>query len=190
MMRLQTIQFIDRLRRSTEGLAAIEFALFAPVLGMLMLGGYDLSRFIAARTNVDKVGFSVADVTSQYEQLNSGTMAQIFAITGSSLPTYVSGTTGVTILTSVYLDSAGAARVKWQCYSSVGAKWKSAVGVEGGRASVDVKLLADTKDNVMASEVYFVFKPIFTRFFKRSVELYTTSIYRPRLGALTTKPCA
>ncbi|WP_020178722.1 TadE/TadG family type IV pilus assembly protein [Methylopila sp. M107] len=188
-MRRHLIPLIDRLRRSTDGLAAIEFALFAPVLGLLMLGGYDLSRFIIARANVDRVGFSVADVTSQYDQLSSDAMTQVFKITGSSLPNYVSGTNGVTILTSIYLDSAGSPRVKWQCYSSSGSTWKSAIGVEGGVAAINAKLLADTKDNVMTSEVYFVFKPIFTRFFKSDVPLYTTSIYRPRLGALTTKPC-
>lgn len=189
MPRPSLIPLLRRLRRSTEGLAAVEFAMFAPVLGLLLLGGYDLSRFIIARANVDKVGFSVADVTSQYEQLNPTTMEQIFKITGSSLQSYVSGTNGVTILTSIYLDSAGVPRVRWQCYSSA-ATWKSAIGAEGGVAAVNANLLADVNDNVMTSEVYFRFTPVFSRFFKDSVTLYTASIYRPRLGALTTKPCS
>ncbi len=183
-------RLIRRLSGSTDGLAAIEFAMFAPVLALLLLGGYDLSRFIIARANVDKVGFSVADVTSQYDQLNATALDQIFRITGSSLPTYVSGTNGVTILTSVYLDATGAPRVRWQCYSTAGATWKSVIGVEGGTASVNADLLADANDNVMTSEVYFNFAPIFSRFFKSNVMLYTASIYRPRLNSLTTKPCS
>ncbi len=190
MTRRLLIPLLRRLRRSTDGLAAVEFAMFAPVLGLLLLGGYDLSRFIIARANVDKVGFSVADVTAQYDQLSSTALDQIFRVTGASLQTYVSGTNGVTILTSVYLDSAGVPRVRWQCYSTAGATWKSAIGVEGGPAAISADLLADANDNVMTSEVFFRFTPIFSRFFKNNFMIYTSSIYRPRLGALTTKPCS
>ncbi|MFC3693511.1 TadE/TadG family type IV pilus assembly protein [Chenggangzhangella methanolivorans] len=179
---------LARFRRSETGLAALETALFAPVLGLLLLGGYDVARFVSIRSNVDKVGFSVADVTSQYRELTSAAMRQVFMVTGSSMPNYTSGTNGVTILTSVYLDNK-TPKVKWQCYSTTGTAWTSKIGVEGNTAAVNTALLADANDNLMVSEVYYRFTPVLSTFFKNGFMIYTSSIYRPRLGTLTTKPC-
>lgn len=179
----------SRFHRSDDGVAALEFAMFAPVLSLLLLGGFDVARYIAIRADVDKVGFSVADVTAQYDDLTPAAMTQVFKITGSSLKTYVSGTNGLTILTSVYLDASGKPKVRWQCASSASALWPSKVGVPSGTAAVSAGLLADTNDNLMVAEVFYKFTPVFARFFKNGFDMYTTSIFRPRLGSLTTKPC-
>jgi Flp pilus assembly protein TadG len=176
-----------RFRRSDSGLAAIETALFAPLLALLLLGGYDLARYVSIRSSVDKVGFSVADVTSQYRELTDTAMRQVFMVTAASMPTYTSGTNGVTVLTSIYLDRT-TPKVKWQCYSTTGTNWSSKVGTSGGTAAVNAALLADTNDNLMVAEVFYQFKPLLSTFFKSSFTIYTSSIYRPRLGTLTTKP--
>lgn len=187
-MRTRTRSLLRRLRSSEDGLAALELALYAPVLSLLLLGGYDVARFVSIRSGVDKVGFSVADVTSQYKELTPATMSQIFKITGSSLAGYVSGSTGVTVLTSIALDGK-TPKVKWQCYSSSGSAWTSKIGAEGATANVNSALLVDANDNLMVSEVFYTFNPIFSAFFKSGFPLYTASTYRPRLGTLTTKPC-
>lgn len=177
-----------RLRRSEDGLAALETALLAPILSLLLLGGYDVARFISIRSNVDKVGFSVADVTAQYKELTATAMRQVFMVTGASMPSYVSGTTGVTVLTSIYLDGT-TPKVKWQCYSTTGTAWSSKIGTSGGTAAVSAALLADANDNLMVSEVFYKFTPVLSTFFKNGFTIYTSSIFRPRLGTLTTKPC-
>lgn len=178
----------QRFRRSESGLAALETALFAPVLSLLLLGGYDVARFVSIRSGVDKVGFAVADVTSQYKELNAAAMRQVFMVTAASLPSYTSGTNGVTVLTSIYLDKT-TPKVKWQCYSTNGSSWTSKIGAEGGTAAVSADLLADANDNLMVSEVFYRYTPVLSAFFKNSFMIYTTSVYRPRLGTLTTKPC-
>ncbi|MFC7052734.1 pilus assembly protein [Hansschlegelia quercus] len=187
-MKNPLLSLMRRFRRSEDGVAAIELALFSPLLALLLLGGYDLARYESIRANVDRVGFSVADVTSQYKELNNDAMALIFKATGASMPSYTSGANGVTILTSVYLDASNVARVKWQCYSSAGSAWKSKFGTEGQVAAVPSGLLADTKDNIMVAEVYYRFDPIFNKFLQGSQTIYIASMYRPRLGSLTTKP--
>jgi Flp pilus assembly protein TadG len=188
MTRVRLFARLRALRRSESGLAAIEMALMAPTLALLLLGGYDMSRFISVRSGVDKVGFSVADVTSQYTQLPEAAMTQIFRVTGASLKDYRSGENGVTVLTSVYLDGV-TPRVRWQCYSSNGTAWASKVGAAGGPAAVEPALLADANDNLIVSEVFYRFEPLFMTFFKNDFDLHTQSIYRPRLGALTVNPC-
>lgn len=173
-----------------RGLAALELALYAPVLCFLMLGGFDLARFISIRAGVDKVGFSVADVTAQYDELTPKAMEEIFKITGSTLTAYKSGSNGLTVLSSLYLDTAAKkAKVRWQCASSASTQFPSKIGVAGGDAAIDKALLADGNDNVMVAEVFYKFKPVLSAFFKGDFTIYTSSTYRPRLGALTTKPC-
>jgi len=179
---------IRRFRRSDDGVAATELALAAPFLLMLLLGGYDVSRYILIHKKVSQVGFSVSDVTAQYTTLTTAAMAQVFQITGQILPTYVSGKTGVTIVTSVYL-SGNQPKVSWQCYSTSGTSWKSKIGITGGNANISSGLLSDAKDNIIVSEVYYKFDPIFKVIFESSSEIYSKSLFRPRLGALTTKPC-
>ena len=186
--RFRLPKVFTRLRRSESGLAAIEIALFAPILGLLLLGGYDVARYISIRTGVDKVAFSVADVTAQYKQLTAAAMRQVFLITGTSLTSYSSGTNGVTVLTSVYLDKT-TPKVSWQCYSSSGTGWTSKIGVAGGTATIDSSLLADVNDNVMVAEVFYKFTPVFSNFFKDSFMIYSSAVFRPRLGSLTSKPC-
>lgn len=185
-------RLISRFRRSERGVAAVEMALFAPVLALMLLGGYDVARFASIRNGVDKVGFSVADVTSQYQELTADAMKQVFLVTGSSMASYVSGQNGATVLTSIYKNSSGQPKVRWQCASSPSSgtfSYTSKIGSEGGDASVDASLIADTNDNLMVAEVFYRFNPVFSTFFKGGFPIYTASIYRPRLGSLTTKPC-
>lgn len=175
-------------RCAHTGLAALEFALAAPILAMLLLGGYDLTRYIIIRGGVDKVGFSVADVTSQYRELTSVQLKKVFLTTGQSLKSYTSGSTGVTVLTSVYLSATNVPTVRWQCYSSA-SSWKSKVGATGATATINSGLLADVNDNIVIAEVYYNHKPVFNTFFKNGFDIYTQSLFRPRLGDLTASPC-
>ncbi|GLK81037.1 TadE/TadG family type IV pilus assembly protein [Methylopila turkensis] len=180
---------IRQLRRSESGVAAVEFALAAPMLTILTLGGLDVARYALTVNKVMKVGFSVSDVTAQYDSLSAQALSQVFRISSQNLPGYVSGSTGVTILSSVQLDSANNPKVVWQCFSSAGGAWTSKIGTAGGTATMDKTLLADSKDNLIYSEVYYKFTPMFTVFFTGAFDIYSKALYRPRLGALTTKPC-
>ncbi|GLK76075.1 hypothetical protein GCM10008171_13290 [Methylopila jiangsuensis] len=181
-------RLLARLRRSESGLAATELALCAPMLLLLTLGGADLARYANAYDKVGKIAFSVTDVTAQYQSLTADGVKQVFLISGQNLPGYVSGKTGVTILSSLYLDGT-TPRVRWQCASTKGTKWASKIGSEGGIASVGANLFGDAKDNVVVAEVYYQFTPIFSYFISGTQDVYAKGLFRPRLGALNTKPC-
>jgi Flp pilus assembly pilin Flp len=187
-------RLLSRFRRSERGLAAVEFALTAPFLCLLLLGGFDLSRFILLHGQVEKVGFSVSDVTAQYDnepgsnKLNSAALRQVFLITGQTLPSYQSGVNGVTIITSVYLNNT-TPKVGWQCSSTANTTWKSKIGAPGGNATIPSGLLADASDRLIVSEVYYKYTPIFGYFFPNGFDIYSKSMYRPRLGTADTMTC-
>ncbi|MFD1331190.1 TadE/TadG family type IV pilus assembly protein [Methylopila musalis] len=189
MRRARTLwRRLSRLRRSDSGVAATELALCAPFLLLLLLGGVDLARYANAYDKVGKIAFSVTDVTAQYKSLTIDGLKQVFLISGQNLPGYVSGTNGVTILSSLYLDGT-TPKVRWQCASTKGSKWSSKIGVEAGTANVSATLFGDAKDNVVVAEVYYQFKPIFAYSISGTQDVYAKGLFRPRLGALNTKPC-
>ena len=53
--------FLLRLRRDTRGLALVEFALAAPLLLLLILGGLELVNYALAHMRVNQIAMTVAD---------------------------------------------------------------------------------------------------------------------------------
>ncbi|MBM7850353.1 Flp pilus assembly protein TadG [Methylopila capsulata] len=164
----------------------------APLLSLLLLGGTDLARYTLAVHKVMGIGFAVSDVASQYkaDELSDKALDQIYRISSENLSSYVSGSTGVTMLTSVYLASNGAVKVRWQCKSATVSGWSSKIGSPGGAASVDKNMLLDENDNIIISEVYYKYTPLFKLFSTSTIDIYSKAMFRPRLGGLTTKPCS
>ncbi|GBD48010.1 TadE/TadG family type IV pilus assembly protein [Methylopila sp. Yamaguchi] len=191
-----TLHFLCRqlrdLKRSESGVAAIELALAAPLLALLLLGGIDLTRYTLAVHKVMGIGFAVSDVASQYKakELNTQALNQIYRISSENFSSYVSGSTGVTMLTSVYLADDGSVKVRWQCKSASVADWRSKIGSPGGAAAFDKNMLIDSNDNIIISEVYYKYSPMFTLFSTTKIDIYSKAMFRPRLGGLTDNPCS
>lgn len=188
-LRAAVDRFAQRLRREESGVAAVEFGLFAPMLLVLLLGGVDVTRFVLVRNKVAKVGFAMSDVAAQYKQIGAEALKQIWLIPNRTMPAFVTGTTGVTVLTAVGMDASSVYRVTWQCYSTNGTAWASKVGSAGTVANIPAGLLIDDNDNVIVAEVFFKFEPMFKLFYARGFDIYSKGMFRPRLGTLTTKPC-
>ena len=183
---------LRQLKRSDSGVAAVELALASPLLALLLLGGADLTRYTLAVHKVMGISFAVSDVASQYkgDELNDKALNQVYRISSENFSSYVSGSTGVTMLTSVYLASDGAVKVRWQCKSATVAGWASKIGSTGGNADFDKNMLLDINDNIIISEVYYKYSPLFKLFSTSKIDVYSKAMFRPRLGGLTTKPCS
>jgi hypothetical protein len=97
---------IDRLLGSRRGVVAIEFALVAPFIMLLMLAGTDLTIFMRTKMRMDEVATEVALTVTQYQNLYVSDFsppaaplfnaAQIIAGT-----TPVTGLLGTTIITGI-----------------------------------------------------------------------------------------
>lgn len=187
MMRL--IRSLRRAAACESGVAAVEFALAAPILIALTFGGYEVSRFILIQQKTEKMAYAIADVTSQLDVVTADDLTDIFLATEQIMLPYAFAVDGRAVLTSVHRDEdANKPTVRWQCKSPSDIAVTSKIGNVGGAASLPANLLIDERDGVIVAEVFYNFKPLYKTEYLPAYSLYKTAVFRPRLGALTTPP--
>jgi Flp pilus assembly protein TadG len=122
-----------RFLASTRGVAAIEFAIVAPMLLLMLIETFDIGNAIAVYMKVRTATFALASITNQYSTGTNGIQSSdMTAITGSAsavLAPYSS--TPVTVkVTQIRMSSATRARVSWSyalngtAYTA-GTSWKT-----------------------------------------------------------------
>jgi Flp pilus assembly protein TadG len=112
----------------TKAVAATEFAIVAPFMLVLYVGGVELGNGLAMSVKVSETAHSVADMVSQNTQVTSSQMQSILqASTAIMAPYPVADGLGNSLITitisEVSTDSAGKATVQWsKSTSSSGAR--------------------------------------------------------------------
>jgi Flp pilus assembly protein TadG len=75
-------------RRDTRGMAAVEFALVAPILVTMLVGAIDISRAVALNQRVGLVTQMVADLAARETQLTASDVEAIYDIAGLVMAPY------------------------------------------------------------------------------------------------------
>lgn len=181
--------FWNHWRDCKAGVAAVEFAFVAPILLTLLLGGYELGQYFLVHQKVEKVAYTVADVTSQQTSVTGAQLNQILESAAQIMDPYEFGSDGVVIITSVYkADATSQPVVRWQ-YSGGGTLARSSkIGTKNQVAALPDGLTLNAADNIILAETYYEFAPQLTEAVIGEEELYKVAIYKPRLGALITDP--
>jgi Flp pilus assembly protein TadG len=108
-------QRTDRCAGARRGVAAVEFALVAPFIMLLMLGGTDLTIFMRTKMRVDETATQVALAVTQYQNLYDSDFTILFnaaqTIAGT---TPVTGLFGTTIITGIVTDTNDRQTIAWQ----------------------------------------------------------------------------
>ncbi|WP_164879520.1 TadE/TadG family type IV pilus assembly protein [Afifella aestuarii] len=168
-------------------MAALEFALVAPFLVLLLLGGFDLSRYILVQQKVDKMAFTVADTISREQILTSSMANQLFVASAQLMKPFDFGANGLVILSAVARnEDESKLRVKWQCKGGGTLEAASRIGKIDDIADVPGDLTLDAKDYLIITEVFYEWTPPFGNFFLGDHGVYKYAMFRPRLGQLTT----
>ena len=101
-------------------MAALEFALVAPFIILMMLAGADLTIFMRTKMRIDETATELALVVTQYQDLYDGDFTGLFnaaqTIAGT---TTVTGLFGTTIITGI-VNSGGTQTIAWQKRSPSG----------------------------------------------------------------------
>ncbi len=114
---------LRRFLRATEAVALIEFALVFPVLFVLLFGGIEVGRNILITLKVEKAGYVLTDIVSQYAPATGqGVQGEISAavLTNEVFPQYATimgaygGAEKQRIIFSAVRNDAGQLRLKWQ----------------------------------------------------------------------------
>src|SRR3712207_4701278 len=93
---------LSRLRRDRGGMAAAEFALFAPVMLLLYFGVTELSDALMAKSKVTQAVSTAADLVAQDSIVTDAEVTDIFGAINSVMYPFDEGTTKVVISSVVY----------------------------------------------------------------------------------------
>lgn len=170
--------------RGRRAVSALEFALIAPVLLLLLMGGFEMFRLYLFTTKVDRAVVSIGDVTARLPEITESDLVDIFELAGE--------------LGSPFELSAGDYRIYLVSISNVDddltVNWVRDHGslaedgqlVDNLETLVDPNLVSDEFDSLIASEAVFRYEPVFPGFLFDERRIYRNAFFRPRLGRLTT----
>ena len=106
------IAFLSAFRRDQKGLAAVEFALLAPVMILLYFGMVELCQGFMAQKRMSHVTSMVADLTAQAQAVNKSDLTDIFNVGGQIMQPFSDDALDMRV-SSVTRGSDGIVNVDW-----------------------------------------------------------------------------
>ena len=104
--------FLSRFVAAKKGSAAIEFAIIAPMMVMLLFGSVDLLDVLNANKRVQNVASSLADVVARDTEVSDDEITGLWAAIDVLM--FPSGGDAVNIrISSISIESSSIARVVW-----------------------------------------------------------------------------
>jgi Flp pilus assembly protein TadG len=104
--------WLNRSACDERGVAAIEFALVAPVAILLYCGFAEITMAMMAERRAAHAASVVADLVAQSSQVSTADMTDIFNIGGAIMKPFTATTLQLRV-TSVTADATGAPKVTW-----------------------------------------------------------------------------
>ena len=172
-----------------KGATAVEFALSVPIWAALLLGSSDGAFMMLQSQRVDRVAFSVTDIVTQSETLTIADLDNTMLAASQLMEPFTFGSKGIVIVTSLYKPSGLAVKISWQ-YSGGGSLARaSKIGTFGQTPTMPNGLTLNDNENVIVSEVYYAFTPMFINAsILAAKDFYRVAVYKPRLSPLITPP--
>jgi hypothetical protein len=175
--------------RFRRGVAAVEFALTLPIWLTLFLGMTDGAYCLIINERTDRIAYTVTDIVTQYQTVTIANLNDITQAATQLMEPFVFGSNGVVIVTSVYKPAGQNPKICWQYTGGGTASLGSQIGSVGGTPALPNGLTLNDNDNVIISEVYYNFTPMFINEGLLSANtVYRTAVYKPRLSPLITPP--
>jgi Flp pilus assembly protein TadG len=174
--------------RDKTGVAIAEFALAFPFLVLLLLGGFEVGRYVLLEQKLESVAVQTADLVSQAQSISTSELDDIFLAANSIMTPFSLGDKGVIIVTSVSASGGQPAKVNWQRAGGGTASATSLIGTPGGNATLPTGFVVRNGESVIIAEAFYNFTPIlnFPLVPLGAKQLYSEGIYRPRFGSLST----
>lgn len=124
---IRLIEWCRRLAQERRGVAATEFAILAPVLLLLYLGGVQLMDAIGAYRKVTTTVRALADLSTQSEQVTPSEMGAILAGSRQIMSPY--STTGSTLyVVAIDFDAQANPTITWVCWQTTSASCGTSYG--------------------------------------------------------------
>lgn len=178
------------LKRSKSGASAVEFALIAPAMLLMIFGATELSQAVSVDRKVTLASSTAADLVAQYDTIDCPTLNAIFAITRSVFQPFADQAGNASISVASVALSGGAAKVEWSrtvdnlgnCNASVAFPVGTTIAIPELTAAGNSVGLVNTNRAVILSSVDLTYTSLGTSFFPNSFHMREEYYLNPRLG--------
>ncbi|HEY1836778.1 MAG: TadE/TadG family type IV pilus assembly protein [Rhizomicrobium sp.] len=178
------LSLLRKFRKSRKGLAAVEFAFVAPVLGVLLVGTIEVCNALSCKQKVTSVASTVADLVSQTSTTSTSDLSNIFDAAAVVLFPFPS-TSSKIVVTSIVSDGTGNGTVAWsQASSGSGYTKNTAMTVPTGLMSA--ANCAKGACSVIFAQVTYNYTSPMGKFFLIPTQLSDYFYTRPRESALVS----
>jgi Flp pilus assembly protein TadG len=157
--------FADRYSHSTDGVAALEFALIVPIMFFMFVGAIEMSQAITVDRRVSQVASSTADLIARAEkEIQENEVNDIMKIGGYILKPYAEGPVIITVR-NVTSSPTNALDTKetWRCVYS-GLTKSQTCSCVNQTFNIPAGLVG-TNDSVVVSEATYDYRPLIYDYF-------------------------
>lgn len=174
---------VRRFGASTRGVAAIEFAMIAPILAVMFLASLDGGRAIATYMKTRAVTFAVAAITNQYSTIQASDMTSIVGAASKIMAPYTTTTTNPVItISQITINSKGKATISWS-YSQGGT-----ARAQGSSITLPATALVVNSSYLILAEVSYTFTPVFGLFTPGTLTFSDNLYVTPRISNCINYP--
>ena len=173
------LNLLSRFRRAKDGLAAVEFAMLAPVMVALFLGSIELCNALNCQQKVTGMASTAADLVAQETAVAGSDLSNVYAAVNSIV--YPFPSSGLRIVVTSIVDNSGISKVAWSCAQngtprSVGSTMTLPTGV------------MSTGGSVILAEITYPYSSSLSDYITGSVNMTESFYARPRRSTTITGP--
>jgi Flp pilus assembly protein TadG len=180
------LSLMQRVRRNADGVAAVEFAMIAPIMFFLFVGSVEFSQAITVDRRVTQVASSTADLIAREKSTDETNVAGIMQIIDHLMQPYDPARLKVTVLNVG--DNANNPGVNTQvCWSY---NHNGGANTYANGALYDLPSgLVGASESVIIAEVTYDYQPlIFGYFIQTAFPLQEKFFLKPRLSNYVVYP--
>lgn len=181
--------------RDTSGVTIIEFAFVVPVVLFMLLGTFELGRYMLINQKLDRAAATMSDLISRPSSITAGEINQLMMAAIEVVEPFDLTTKGGVIVSSVYKNPGNPARITWQIQGAGPTLPPSVYGSVGETANMPGTFVVRDNENIITAEIYFRYEPLFFDFLSSFFGsngilpegvIVQTALRQPRLGDLST----
>jgi Flp pilus assembly protein TadG len=174
---IRILRKLQKFRRDSRGVSAVEFALLSPFMIALYLGSVEISDGIGVDRKVTLTAGSIANLSAQVSTISSTEMTDILKAGTAIMAPYPVGPLKIT-LSCIAIDGSKNAKVKW---SETLNGTKRSVG-----SSITLpSALAVANTQLLLSETSYGYDPLVGNIISGTLTLSDKMYMSPRISAPT-----
>jgi Flp pilus assembly protein TadG len=162
----------NRFRKDRRGVAAVEFALIAPVMVLLYCGLVELCQAVIAERKANHVASAIGDLVTQADTVSASDITDIFSIGNTIMSPFPTSTLQMRV-TSVTADANGTPKVVWSRGTG------SLTALNAG-ATVTMPVTMSAGDSMVMSESRYQYQSVLHYVLPNALNYSEAYYLRPR----------